>query len=363
METINKNNYEAYFLDYYEKNLSAEQVAELMLFLENNPQFKEEFIEYEEIVLEPEENIVFENKASLKKEVYKTVGNITSENYEDYIIADIENQITLKERNELSNFIKENPNSEKDYNLYKLTVLQPDLTVIFPGKKSLKKPLGRTIRPFAKRLYYATAIAASAAVLIGMFFLNGNQNNMQTNAFASRETKIEMPERSIYQEQIAESPIRKKYPKVNKSKQRENIIIERVNEKTDIQLASNFDNYIPEINYNFDFYNSEEFIQLFQNRYEEELAMEEEGKADFQDLKNYLAVGVNKIIRPEAETPDTLRKLNGWDIADIGISGINKLSKQTFDLKKEKAEDGSVQSFTFSASNFEFSRQLKKKNK
>ena len=40
---INQNNYEAWFLDYYEKQLSAEQVAELFLFLEQHPLLKEEF--------------------------------------------------------------------------------------------------------------------------------------------------------------------------------------------------------------------------------------------------------------------------------------------------------------------------------
>ena len=67
MKKINKHNYEAFFLDYYEKNLSTEEVAELMLFLENHPNLKEEFEDYEEIILEPDTTVIFENKNSLKK--------------------------------------------------------------------------------------------------------------------------------------------------------------------------------------------------------------------------------------------------------------------------------------------------------
>ena len=42
MSNINRNNYEAFLLDYVEQNLTAELVAELMLFLEQNPDLKAE---------------------------------------------------------------------------------------------------------------------------------------------------------------------------------------------------------------------------------------------------------------------------------------------------------------------------------
>ena len=48
---INLHNYEAVFLDYYEGNLSAEDVSELLLFLENHPELKEDFESFENIVL------------------------------------------------------------------------------------------------------------------------------------------------------------------------------------------------------------------------------------------------------------------------------------------------------------------------
>ncbi len=55
-EQINRENYEAFFLDFAEGNLSEEGQKELMLFLEANPDLKQELDEFESFVLKPEGN-------------------------------------------------------------------------------------------------------------------------------------------------------------------------------------------------------------------------------------------------------------------------------------------------------------------
>ena len=40
MQHINRNNYEAFFLDYHEGNLSDGLKKELLLFLDNNPDYR-----------------------------------------------------------------------------------------------------------------------------------------------------------------------------------------------------------------------------------------------------------------------------------------------------------------------------------
>ena len=65
--SINRHNYEAYFLDYYEKNLNPAQVKELMSFLDHNPDLKDEFNDFELISLESDNQVSFPSKQSLKK--------------------------------------------------------------------------------------------------------------------------------------------------------------------------------------------------------------------------------------------------------------------------------------------------------
>ena len=64
---INQNNYEAYFLDHLEGTLSYEQEKELQEFLKKNPELKLELDEFSEVTVAPDLDVVFKDKASLKK--------------------------------------------------------------------------------------------------------------------------------------------------------------------------------------------------------------------------------------------------------------------------------------------------------
>ena len=59
---ISNENYEIWFLDYYEGQLAPEQVQELMNFLELNLDLKEEFEQFENITLIPEHTEKFDDK-------------------------------------------------------------------------------------------------------------------------------------------------------------------------------------------------------------------------------------------------------------------------------------------------------------
>ena len=63
---INRSNYEVWFIDYADGKLSHEHVAELLLFLEENPDLKNEFGFFEPVEL-PVDKVEFPFKENLKK--------------------------------------------------------------------------------------------------------------------------------------------------------------------------------------------------------------------------------------------------------------------------------------------------------
>lgn len=65
--TIDINNYEAYLLDYLEGNLSPADTEALLAFLDQHPDLKAEVEGMQLPYLEPDETIVYPNKALLKK--------------------------------------------------------------------------------------------------------------------------------------------------------------------------------------------------------------------------------------------------------------------------------------------------------
>ncbi len=156
---ITKNNYEVYFIDYYDGNLDAEHTAELFYFLETNSDLKEEFNNFSTFGLDVPE-IQFPNRDSLKKS--DPVASVNDEK----LISLLEGDISTSEKESLSVLIQSNDIFSRNYNLFKSTVSVPDLSITFPEKKSLK----RTI-PFWNS--YRSEIRYGIAAVLLLAFLAG----------------------------------------------------------------------------------------------------------------------------------------------------------------------------------------------
>jgi hypothetical protein len=134
---INKNNYEAYFLDYHEGNLSPQEVADLFLFLSLHSELKKEFDNFENIILEDFSLPVFEDKDRLKK-------NITADNREQYFIRAIEGTLEPAEQVLLEQFLKTYPQFLREFQLFQKTKIQSDPSIVFENKSLLKQPASVT---------------------------------------------------------------------------------------------------------------------------------------------------------------------------------------------------------------------------
>ena len=166
--SINLNNYEIYFIDFFDGNLTAEGENELMLFLASNPELKEEFDCFENINLEKEE-LVFSGKSSIKKIEIQTFASVTEGNYENVFIAFYEGDLNKNEKLELEQFLKLNPFLNQEFEIHdKLQLSKQE--VVFENKSQLKKRLAIVSWQFRM-----VASAASIALLMSAFwFLNEN---------------------------------------------------------------------------------------------------------------------------------------------------------------------------------------------
>jgi hypothetical protein len=136
---INRNNYEIWFLDYYEGRLSQERVTELMAFLKLHYDLKEEFDNFENISLSPAKHIVFDAKDSLKKQPIISVGDINEKNYEEFFIGAMEGDLVKEQSEQLATFLVKNPHLKKEFELFGKTKIVLDKAIIFDAKQSLKK--------------------------------------------------------------------------------------------------------------------------------------------------------------------------------------------------------------------------------
>ncbi|MCE2773099.1 MAG: hypothetical protein LW750_06640 [Bacteroidetes bacterium] len=134
---INRHNYEAWLLDYIEGSLSAEQVDELLVFLDANPELKATLDDYRNISFETGEEIRFDAKEVLKKS-NDVINNEPAAPLE-LMIAVMEGTCTAEELKMWERAVENNPKLEQEFHLLQPTRLSPDLSVVLEDKEMLKR--------------------------------------------------------------------------------------------------------------------------------------------------------------------------------------------------------------------------------
>ncbi len=184
--SINQHNYEAFFLDYSEGNLSPEEVAELMLFLEQHPELKAELEAFEPIELVAP-TVVFDGKASLQQET-----GIGLSNYENYFIGAQEGTLTASELTAVDAFLKAHPEKQAEFDTYQqLTLTAPP--IVFNHKASLHQK-DRKVVPI---YYYFVAAAAAMLLFFFLFNYNAETESPKNIVEAEEAVPLELNEKEV----------------------------------------------------------------------------------------------------------------------------------------------------------------------
>ncbi|MFT5595390.1 MAG: hypothetical protein ACI8QH_000171 [Flammeovirgaceae bacterium] len=252
MEKITRHNYESFFLDYLEGELSDELKMELEVFLTENPDLAEELEEFESVSLKPEatssiwsdlkvpslEDLV--KNESLREQLYfrcaevqanvhderllvellslnqfkeeyalwttlKLVSTaesvnreglyqlplllpVTSANYEDFLIARTEDILSAEENLALENFANGIKEGEKDLALADSLRLEAPKGVFYPYKNDLKKKKKGLV------LFYRAAAVLLLLGLSASVFTLLNQEASIDSKYAQREAVQSAPD-------------------------------------------------------------------------------------------------------------------------------------------------------------------------
>jgi hypothetical protein len=344
MSLINKNNYEAFLLDYIEQNLSADMVAELMLFFEQNPELKHELGELNDMVL-PSEAIVFEGKDELKKDAL-----------ENLMIAEVEGLNTSAESNELQEAIKEDQENEKAFLLYQKTILKP-AAVVFENKESLKRE--RKIIP----LYWW---ATSAAAILIAFFLVRNMNTegvqkTQDNFADKKEVEVNTIKNAI-DSSVNEQPI------FIEEELLDNNTIQVAEEKKSTPLKVKEKKVMPIINNEPEIENNnmvaeempiieKDSITIMPTIHEDEVLL-----ADNNSPKKEESLSVGQFLKKEAqkkvlneEQPEPNKKT---EIMVVDL--LAKVAGKNARVDKTKNDEDEVEEYALNIGGFSFSKKVRK---
>jgi len=377
---ISRDNYEIFFVDYIDGKLSHNDMAELMIFLSQNPDLASELENFELISIEPVK-ISFDEKNKLKEIPYKAI-IINNDNFDEICIKKIEGDLNHSESIEFEKYLLKHPDKEKDYTLYTKTKLTPDCSIEYENKLSLKK---YNLSVHNKKWLYASMSVAASVIIILYFYFSPFNNNIKVKPKYIAENKKNNTD-------IKHSK------KANKSKDillhkdnisianNEDIKTEKTDNKKEILHARNTKNIKPTIDNNIksaDVHREYYKTDMIETKSIKLLAY----KITDSDLPALSLKRVPKIVtqyKQKKEEPKTLaviaksqitkmflnrkskvdfnyNKLTFWNIADALVNSISKLTDNKMKLENTYNSKGELETFAFSTEKITMSKKVKNK--
>ena len=159
---IDRHNYEEFFLLYVDNELTAEQKKLIEQFVQENPDLGIELEILQQTTLHADDSIVFDGKESLLRSETDSVVN--RNNYEEYLIAYIDNELNDQEKIDFFKFAMAHPQVKEELAVYQQTKLQPEKEIVFANKEVLYRREEK-VKVISMQWW---KIAVAAAVILGI---------------------------------------------------------------------------------------------------------------------------------------------------------------------------------------------------
>ncbi len=357
----NRSNYEIWFTDFLDGNLSEIQVEELKVFLKENPDLNEELNGLTTVILNPSD-LTF----SGKNVIGKSPENLSEEQFEYLCISSLENDLTPGQKSDLNEIISRDEMKRKSFELIQKLKLKP-LSVSFAGKSSIKRLT--TGQKIFRLSVIGLSAAATIAIIVSIFQITPGKTKRESTQTA----QIITPD-TIFIE--SGQPVAVKKPETNtiRNSRRQairksiaEILISEVNLTPTEQINLEGPDSLPvflrpealnplkvEIPENFiTAYSPEAYsIQVYDPAYIPPLI---EYRSNVQLFLARLFH--EKIMK---DTNSGTRPVESYEIAQAGIKGLNKLFGWEIALNKNTDENGDIRSYNFSSRLLKFNAPVKK---
>lgn len=357
MKKIDRTNYELFVISYLDGTLDPVETAELLLFLEQNPDLKEEVSGIAPLVLNPDQEIQYNFKELLLQPADVNAVNLSVANYHHYFIAAHEGDLSPVGLNAVKAFIGDHPELKNDYELYAAARLVPNMVIRFPDSGRLKKPVISGIR----RFIYLSAAAASILVLITLYLRLEPQRAV---SIAENNRGKEIPDEKTTDKKSKPLiiPAGKINPVITPGKEKPAVKADNsVKGKTDSQSPessgrnSKVINRLPArqiLNNTPEPFNGSTrnfYSSLFEDitKAQEPLfaRLEQEDAEIPENSPSNSRTGrrVSNLLKNGARIASQVNQsFSGWMLADIGIEGINALTDNDLKLERIANPDGST---------------------
>jgi hypothetical protein len=359
---IERSNYEIWLIDWLDGNLSEIQVEQLQHFLSENPDLKEEFEELSLFNLKPSEKS-FPNKNRLQK----TTLNLSGSQLEYLSVAYLEKDLSHDEQTELRENVELDPEKKNLFELIQKMRLSP-VSLSYKHKKRLIR------RTFAGNVIRFSLIGLSAAAIITLVIITS------VSKPGPQQVRFEKTAQTILVDSTIQKPALKKVPKVIKTEKK--IISSKKQINNILALSPKTVSSISEPNQNLPVQNdsllgSTDLPRILINKIsvspDIDLNLETVPNTlialnyivpvpEYDDVQSRLSKFIAKTFREKILKVKSAKDspLKVYEIAEAGVSGLDKLLGWEMALDERKDVNGELKSVYFSSKILKFNAPVKK---
>lgn len=358
---INRSNYEIWFIDWLDGNLNNFQTKELNNFLALTPDLKEEFNDLSTIPLvSPENNYPFKNELKRSSE------EISESQFAYLCAAYIEKDLSDLQKSEIDEIVANDTKKKRIFEHISKTQLT-SADIKYKHKKQLLK---RTAAQKIIRLSIIGLSSAAAIALILATFITIPRNlqyNINTEALVSvtdSNSKLHLIENNRALILSSDSKQKENFKKIeNKSSSdksdhtKASVAVQSENKMQDSELRITNEAGVEKIK-------AIELKGLNRMKETDKLALSYiyVRDEDLVDERGKIGKSIAKTFREkvlkEKNPPDS--PLKAYEIAEVGVTGINKFFGWEMALDKRNDENGDIKSVYFSSRIIKFNAPVKK---
>lgn len=359
---LNRANYEIWLIDYLDGNLDEVRSNQLISFLEENPDIREDFSDILTYNIKPETG-TFRFKESLKK----NPTDLSDSQFDYLCISASENDLPSQQRRELDSIIANNPEKKETYEIIsRLKLVAPKVT--YRRKSELRR---LTTTQKIVRLSVAVLSAAAGIALIVSLFNMPVSENVESGSPVSANISVDSSKSLNKTNEITANA----NPAVNTEviKPRNKTLLSNLEKTISDEMKA-----FPAESHTVDTATREKEIRatgISKIGFKQEVNITEK---EFSSTLVAIATddilitdplhksGFNEFIAKtfrekilRSKTPEK-GSLKVYEIADAGINGLNKLLGWQMSLQKTRNEKGDLKSLYFSSKMLKFNAPVKK---
>lgn len=203
--TINRHNYEEFFLLYVDNELTVLEKKAVENFVIQNAGLAHELEMLQQATLS-NNTIEFADKELL----FKQEKGISLANYEEYFLLSADDELNEQQKNEVENFVLKHPQLQNEFTLLQQTKSEPE-KIVFARKKTLFRHEKKEWKITPAVWMRMSAAAAIIGIVITTFVINRNENNNNSAILANiqkkQETASEKNDKPLVQKPVTEKPV------------------------------------------------------------------------------------------------------------------------------------------------------------